>query len=414
VVGNSEEPSSQSQGRTSGSMSSLGQPVSSRYPFQFRHPVRGHSRGYSTSTGASHLTPHSHTTPSTHSRSTNSQSANSQSTGNRSSESPESQGGSSAAPGRPLSASSFGSHIPMPPRHPQPTRGRARAGTLPYDLSSSPTPVVFPRTAGRHRPQTPMDPDAIQAFGEPQPHPADDEEYTDEEEPIERPIPEGSLEAAEEEDHIGLLSAGPSPRTSLVGLGHRPSNLSRRSQGSRSSGSTSSRSRTGSAVSGSRSGSSARSRTQSLIQSIGAASRSSLELVQTTARLRANSSMARLEEDFSYHSDSPSQPGSAGSNENHTFGHPLFAPRESAEGPVGDVPHQSTSNVSVIAPSEHPSQSTVSPNQLELIEPTRQPVSDGASLAPSLSGRPDLGTSAPSFVTDPATQEGTSEVSEQT
>jgi hypothetical protein len=113
VEGN-EEPSSQSQGRTSGSMSSLGQPVSSRYPFQFRHPTRGHSRGHSmSSAGASHLAPQSHSSPST-----KSQSSNSQCTGNRSSESPGPHDEHSGAPGSPLSVSSFTSHIPMPPRHP--------------------------------------------------------------------------------------------------------------------------------------------------------------------------------------------------------------------------------------------------------------------------------------------------------
>ena len=397
VVEGSEEPSTLSQGRTSGSMSSLGQPVSSRYPFQFRHPARGHSRGHSwSSAGASHLAPQS---PS--SRSTNSRSTNSRSTGNRCSESPSSHDGSSGASGRPLSESSAGSHIPMPPRHPQPARGRGRAGTVPSDL---PSPVVFPRAAGRSRTRSDSD------SGGPEPQPGDDEEYSDEEEPIERPVPEGPHEAAEGEDHIGLLSAGPSPRTSVVG--HRPSNLSRRSRGSRSSESSSSRSRTGSAISGSKTGSSARSRAQSLIHSVGAASRSSLELVQTAARLRAHSSMARLEEDLSYHSDPPSPPGSAtvSDNENHTFGQPLLGPRESPELRVEDVPVLSASNLSAVAPSEHPSQRTVSPDQREDAVSIGQ---SGASLAQSPGNRPDNSAAAPSFVTGPATQ-GTSESGGQT
>ena len=409
VVEYSEEPSSQSQGRTSGSMSSLGHPVSSRYPFQFRRPGRGHSRGHSmSSTVASRLTPHSQSSHSTHSGS-----ANSRSTGNRSSGSPESLGGSSSVAGSPLSASSFGGQMPMPPRHPQPTRGRTRAGSVPSDLPSSSSPVVFPRAVSRPRARR-IDNDATQAFGQPEPQPANDEEYSDEEEPIERPVPEGPHEAAEGEDHIGLLSAGPSPRTSFIGRSHRPSHLSRRSQGSRSSGSSSPRSRTGSAISGSKTGSSVRSRTQSLIQSIGAASRSSLELVQTTARLRANSSMARLEEDLSYHSDSPSQPSSANGsgNENHTFGHPMFAPRESAEGRTREAPGQSTSNLSVIAASERHSQRTMSSSQQELVETTGE--HGGASLAPSMGSRPDINITAPSFVTEPTTQEGTSGSSERT
>jgi len=395
----SEDPSS--QGRTSGSMSSLGQPVSSRYPFQFRHPARGHSRGHSmSSAGASHIAPQSHSTPSTNSRSTNSHS-----TGNRSSDSPGSHNGSPGAPGSP---SSFGSHIPMPPRHPQPIRGRARAGTVPSDTPSSSSPVMFPRAASRPRTRMRTDSGATQAFGESEPQPGDDEEYLDEEEPIERPVPEGPHEAAEGDDHIGLLSAAPSPRTSFVGLSHIPSNLSRRTRGSRSSASSSSRSRTGSNISGSKSGQSARARAQSLIQSVGAASRSSLELVQTTARLRANSSMARLEEDLSSHSDPLSQPSSpnVSDNENHTFGQPLLAPRESAEDRREEGTHQSTFNLSVVAPSEQPSQQTVSLQQQDAIS-TGQFVADGANGAPNISNGPDIST-ASSFVTDPTTQEGTS------
>jgi hypothetical protein len=406
AMAGSEEPSSQSQGRTSGSMSSLGQPVSSRYPFQFRHPVRGHSRGHSmSSAGASHLTPPSHSRSHSHSQSysspsVDSGSTNSRSSGQRSSESPGSPGSSSVAPGSPLSASSFGSHIPMPPRHPQRTRGRARAGTVPSDLPSSPQPVIFPRAAGGSRVRTDSGLEDTEAFETPQPELADNEEYSDEEAPIERPIPEGPHEAAEGEDHIGLLSAAPSPRTSFIGISHRPSNLSRRSRTSRSSGS-SSRSRTGSAISGSRNGSSARSRAQSLIHSIGAASRSSLELVQTSARLRANSSMARLEEDLAYHSDGPSQPSSpSASNENHTFGHPMFAPPRRAEDRIEEVPRQSPSNISVVVtPSEQPTEGVATSNQQELAEATEQPISGGTSLVPSTSGGP---------VVDTATQEGTS------
>ena len=50
----SQEPSS---GRASGSISSLGHPVSSRYPFQFWWPSRGTSASMSST-----ATPHSHST----------------------------------------------------------------------------------------------------------------------------------------------------------------------------------------------------------------------------------------------------------------------------------------------------------------------------------------------------------------
>jgi hypothetical protein len=194
--------------------------------------------------------------------------------------------------------------------------------------------------------------------------------------------------------------------------------LSRRSKGSRSSGS-SSRSRTGSVISGSRAGSSARSRAQSLIQSIGATSRSSLELVQTTARLRANSSMARLEEDLSYHSDTPSQPSSPTSptgsnNENHTFGHPMFSSRENTEDQIVEVPRRSTSNVSVNAPSGSPSQRAFSPTSQGHVEVTGQSVSDRGSPIPGVNSGPDISVTVPSVVIEPATQEDTPEANGQT
>lgn len=400
-----EEPSSQSQGRTSGSMSSLGQPVSSRYPFQFRHPARGNSMS---SAGVSHLSPQSRSSPS----SRNSQST--QSTGNMSSGSPRSPGGSSVDPSSPVS-SGYGSHIPMPPRHPQPTRGRPRAGTVPSALPSSPAPIMFPRTTGRPRARTRADSSTTEAFGTPSPQPGEDAEYSEEEELMEPPTPRSPEEVAEGEDSVGLLSAAPSPRTSLVGGSHRPTRRSRSSRTDSYSGSSSSRSRTGSAIS-------ARSRAQSLIQSLGAASRSSLELV-SSMRTRANSSMARLEEDMSYNSDVASQAGSGSSNnENYTFGQPLLPPRESAEDRIEEVPvsrpdspthlRHSPSNTSAVASSEGPSQRTVSPSRLA--ESSGQPIAAGTSLAPSFDSQPDISTAAPSFVTDAATQEGTSESSDPT
>lgn len=160
------------------------------------------------------------------------------------------------------------------------------------------------------------------------------------------PEAEGSLEEAEQEDSVGLLSQGPSPRASRVSLRQFASGLTHhRTNGSRShsgrgsgsgSGSASgsrsqSRSRTDSATSRSES---ARSRAQSLIHSLTAASRSSLDL----ARSRANS-MVRL-------SDSPFQSSSASdgvlsSPENYTFGHPLreqWRAEEARQEGVPEVP----------------------------------------------------------------------------
>lgn len=331
-VEESEVPSSER--RTSGSMSSLGRPIPSRYPFQFRRPMRGGSVSSvsampppSVSTPRSGNTHSSNPSRSTQSRSTR-HSRSTQSTGNpESSDSPMSNGTSSVL-SSPV-ASSLSGGIPMPPRHPQVQR-RARAGTVPLPASSptpsSPSPVVFP--AGRPRARTRTESvgtDTSMTFG-PIPIPAfddsdddDDHHYGHDESLMDVPEAEGSLEEAEQHDSVGLLSTGPSPRGSLVNLRHLGSGLAlhhhRRSNGSRSRSATSrsqSRSRTNSSNSHSES---ARSRAQSLIQSLNAASRSSLDLV----RSRANS-MARMS-DSPYHSSTPDpQPSSP---ENYTFGHPL-------------------------------------------------------------------------------------------
>jgi len=191
------------------------------------------------------------------------------------------------------------------------------------------------------------------------------------------------------EDHPEVAGQSMSNLSAIASSEH----LSQRTVSS--SGSSSSRSRTGSAISDSKSGSSARSRAQSLIQTVGTASRSSLGLVQTTVRLRAHSSMARLEEDLSSHSDASSQPGShtISDNENHTFGQPLLAPVESAEDHP-EVAGQSMSNLSAIAPSEHPSQRTVSPNQQDPVS-IDQSAAGGDGLTPSVTSRPDISTTAP-------------------
>ncbi|KAJ7187122.1 hypothetical protein C8R46DRAFT_1058957 [Mycena filopes] len=456
----SEEPSS---GRASGSMSSLGQPVSSRYPFQFRRPARGHS---GSSGAASHISPASNNTRSTQSR----VSQATQSTGNReSSDSHSPRSHHTASSDQTGARHNSASVIPMPPRHPQQGqgRGRNRAGTVPVpsgSSSSSSHPVEFPRT-GRARARTRMDSGITDAFGAVGVAPQDisDEMEAEmiamEQQAIEPPESDSGSHEAEREDRLGLLSgsAGPSPKSSLAALRHRASNLSlshvhRRGYGSGShSGSGSgSHSRTqshsGSSSSRSRAGSvsiSVRSRAQSLLQNIGVASHSSIELVQ---RLRANSSMARLEEDSSdgrtnTHSRSGSGsdavPSSGG--ENNTFGHPLRshwhdageqstntpAPVQEEEEPVSagvdsesrrgsPIPelHASESRTSVFtAPStQQPSERTASrPPSVERPEPAGIPIirrgQDGDS-SDSSSSYPDVSTAPQSFVTAPVTIEG--------
>ncbi|KAJ7018483.1 hypothetical protein C8F04DRAFT_382851 [Mycena alexandri] len=459
----SEEPSS---GRASGSMSSLGQPVTSRYPFQFRRPARGHS---GSSGAASHVSPASNNTRSTQSR----VSQATQSTGNRESSdshSPRSQ--HTASSDHPGARHNSASVIPMPPRHPQQAqgRGRNRAGTVPVpsgSSSSSSPPVDFPRT-GRARARTRMDSGITDAFGAVGVAPQDisDEMEAEmiamEQQAIEPPESEGSHEA-EREDRLGLLShsAGPSPKPSLGALRQRASNLSishvhRRGYGSGShsgsgSGSAShsrTHSHSGSSSSRSRAGSvsiSVRSRAQSLLQNIGAASHSSIELVQ---RLRANSSMARLEEDSSDGRTNTHSRSGSGSDavlssggENNTFGHPLRtqwhdkdeqqtpAPvqeedepasagvdsesRRGSPSPTQLQASQSRTSVFSVPSTQQPSERTASrPPSAERLRAESagipiirggQDVGSGGSLSTSY---PDVSTAPHSFVTAPATIEG--------
>lgn len=330
LEGELEESDVQSSGRrTSESMSSLGRPVVSKYPFQYRRPGRGGSMSSASQvvSGTNFSTPISqHTHSSQPSSSTQSGSTRlSRSTGNaESSDSPLSNG-SFSVPSPPTR----GSGIPLPPGHPRGAR-RTRAGTVPAINSppSSPSPVVFPRPRTRTRTESMV---TGTTFGGPAPLPgfetSDDEEEDSfarhDESLMEVPEAEGSIEEAEQLDSVGLLSVGPSPRTSLTNLQQFGSRLSmHRSNGSRSRSAHSrsqSRSRTNSNTSRSES---ARSRAQSLIQSLNAASRSSLYLV----RSRANS-MARLS-DSPYYSTSPDPMPS--SPENYTFGHPIGGPTPQA------------------------------------------------------------------------------------
>lgn len=414
------EDNSEAPPRTSGSMSSLGQPVSSRYPFQLRRPARG---GSVSSTTGTHSTPKTH--PSTNTRSTESRTSNStQSTGNRdtSSESPHSHGMHS---GLSSPSSGYGSPIPMPPRHPQPGRGRARAGTVP--VLSSPSPIVYTPTRIR------VDSDHTETFGgggyesflseeadddedaEEEDDEEEAEEQDDEPQMMEQPVPEGPHEAAEGEDSVGLLGVGPrSPKSSMVSSrrrrGHRSD--SGRSQSGRSRSDSRSGSLSGSTSS--RAGSAVRSRAQSLIHSIEAASRSSLDLVQSM-RSRANSSMARLEEDMAYSTDSRSRSGSEGvhsSNENYTFGvKPLVG--QSSRSRL----REATSNPSIFAPSiSAPSEATTSrltarptsrEREVEQLDIPGRPYG-----GQSDNSRPDISTAAQSFITAAATLEGTSASSE--
>ena len=352
--------------RTSGSMSSLGHPVPSRYPFQYRRPRGGSSLS---SQSRSHITPQSHQSRSTPSRST-------QSTGNaETSDSPWSADNSS-----PRSHDSAG--IPMPPRHPNVQQRRGRAGTVPA-LLATPTPAYHrtrTRTESGSTSGSPYNPSPVYESTQE----GDDEE----EQRIETPEPEGSIEEAEREDSVGLLSAGPSPRASLIGgMRHWPSSRSRHgstgSQRSRSP-SVSTRSRTQSLVQslGALSHGS-RSRTQSLIQSIGAASQSSLDL----ARSRAHS-IARFSDSPHYSSHSDAIPSSP---ENNTFGHPIRTDWARRSEPRLPGPHRSTEDVDAISNAGSGSGSG-SDSLSQYLSPLPMPTPSNRSRVTSSATHSDAGT----------------------
>ena len=352
--------------RTSGSMSSLGQPIPSRYPFQYRRPRGGSSLS---SQSRSHITPQSHNSRSTPSRST-------QSTGNaETSDSPWSADNSS-----PRSHDSAG--IPMPPRHPNVQQRRGRGGTGPA-LLTSPTPA-YHRTRARTRTESgstsgsPYNPSPVYESSQ-----EDDHEG---ERRIETPEPEGSVEEAEREDSVGLLSAGPSPRASLIGgIRHWPSSRSRHgstgSQQSRSP-SVSTRSRTQSLVQslGALSHDS-RSRAQSLIHSIGAASQSSLDL----ARSRSHS-IAQFSDSPHYSSHSDAIPSSP---ENNTFGHPIRTDWTRRSEPHLPNPHRSTEDVDVISNSGSGSGSD---SLSQYLSPLPMPTPSNRSRVASSAAQSDAGT----------------------
>ena len=348
--------------RTSGSMSSLGQPIPSRYPFQYRRPRGGNSLS---SQSRSHVTPQSYNSRSTPSRST-------QSTGNaETSDSPWSADNSS-----PRSHGSAG--IPRPPRHPNVQQRRGRARNIPPPLAS-PTPAY-------HRAGTRTRTESGSTSGSPyNPSPVyeSSQEGGDEERRIETPEPEGSVEEAEREDSVGLLSAGPSPRASLIGgMRHWPSSRSRHgsagSQQSRSP-SVSTRSRTQSLAQSLSQGS--RSRAQSLIHSIGAASQSSLDLV----RSRANS-IAQFSDSPHYSSNSDAIPSSP---ENNTFGQPIRTDRTRRGELHLPGAHRSTEDVDVIS---NAGSGSGSDSLSQYLSPLPMPTPSNRSRVASSAAQSDAGT----------------------
>ncbi|KAK2464966.1 hypothetical protein APHAL10511_003042 [Amanita phalloides] len=319
-----QNPTSSSSGkaRESGSLSSFGQPLSSRYPFQFRQPAGGNGRAPQ------------RPQPESSSPATAATSSEEDSTDSSSSQATQSDDVDSSEGTQPASSSnrSATSSIPMPPRRSQQAEGRSRARRPPESVpqitpATSSTivhPVLFPRAQ--------QGTEAIDTSGyEEHEHQAMDDGQS-------------IASSHSEDDSIGLLSArsaqsARSPRPSLIASmigGIRGSATASRTQSHSSglsSGSSSgpspssarsfrsslgsanvsvvgdvtantgprSRSRVGGSRARSRTSSASayvRSRAQSLMQGIGAASQSSIDLVIQSAinRSRTNSMMARLDE----------------------------------------------------------------------------------------------------------------------
>lgn len=343
-----EEPSS--SGRASGSMSSLGQQIPSRFPFQFRHVQR---RGRS-SIGTQSKSMSSGRTRDSISASISASLSASMSTPDRSSHArSHTQSQQSQSPSHDVSSSGFHSpseagsgpsspaSIPMPPRHPH-RRDRTSLPSM-SDVAAIAFPP-FSRSLGPERTRTESaSTTASRTFG-PQPIVYESSGEEDEQTHVDEMgvnvghdsegSQDGSQEAAEREDSVGLLSGGRSPRSSLGGLRSRSNlslaNLSHHRR-SRQSSSASNHSMSV--------GVSVRSRAQSLIQSLGAASRSSIS-IEMAIRSRADS-LARVSEVGSLGSGRGEQSfanSNSGSgshshshshgirSEEHTFGRPVIAP----------------------------------------------------------------------------------------
>ena len=358
----SEEPSSFS-GRASNSLSSLGQPVPSRYPFAFRHPGRG---GSVSSTGSPPFT-FSRTAATPQSKSTSTRASRaSRSTGNVETTTNASSSPAASSPVSVGAASSSAyspdpiSGMPMPPRHPAAgSSGRQRAGTMPM----SPTPAgaltaTRPALTNEHQHQHDLGAESIGSG-------SDREDDHDRASRSDQPSPDGSLEAREREDSVGLLSPASSqssPRVSLLGSSSRSRNGSAASL-ARISGAFRPRSRSrhtssGSAATGTGTGTGTgsgassrndshvslssvsialgghRARAHSLIQSIAGASRSSVELVlgrtPSSSQQHQQQQSMRLD-DADIDADASASDGGALSNpENHTFGMPVVGGAGSA------------------------------------------------------------------------------------
>jgi hypothetical protein len=368
----------------SGSMSSLGQPINTRYPFEYRQPVPGGTR--SSISG----TPNSKST-----------SSKSNSHSDRSRPSVSGFSHRESIPESPGAESTF----PPPPRHPSPGQRRQRAGTAPSSATSPVTPLGEEGRRTRTQTISGSPTGSVSRFSEsqrtlgndPVPLFAGNEDLGEEMEHI----PEGSQEEHEKEDSIGLLSNAPSPKSSLAAIRHRASlSLSPRRSSSRSGGS------------GSRSPSSlgSRSRTQSLVpvaegphSSSGSSQspESHRESSGTSSRSRTNSSIQQGE-GASRYSDARSSVAYS-MNQGDTFGIPPS---------WNDVPPEGPDPSTSAAPA-----TTASPQVSRGLQPPTDPtrprssnsnVSGVPSSDRTVSLYPDVSEAPSSYVTAAPTQDTSS------
>ncbi|EJD38358.1 hypothetical protein AURDEDRAFT_187758 [Auricularia subglabra TFB-10046 SS5] len=351
--------------RTSGSMSSLGQPLPlghARYPFAFGRPSRSASGGTRTNTGTTRSRP-------SHSENSHTGSGSHSSQRVSSAGSPRSNDLSSSTNSR----GSRGSRgIPMPPRHPNPrARARASSQVLPEDLDPTRLRTISAAPSV-----------ASAGGGEPSP----ERVYEASEIDLTMDVSEDQHVPEHDTDDVQLLSPGETP------LRTRRSTVSSRSRGSR----TNSHSSGVSASLGSIA-SEVRSRTRSLVQS--ARSMSELgELVRGAARSRSQSrtgsGYARSSPAVSASSRSGGSSSGVGQGPEHTFGVPIRW--SSMEGGAAPAAASSTAlpvpSVSLHSSPSAPSISSVA----QSMATARQEPARLAAEQPSIQ---DISSANPSFVT---------------
>ena len=167
-----------------GLISSLGRPIPSRYPFQYRRPRGGSSLSSQSRSHAAHRSHQSRSVPSRAPRSIDN------------TETSDSPRFTDSDP--PRSHDSAG--ITMPPRYPNVQERRGRVGTVPAPSAAPTRTRARTRTESGNTLDSPSNPPPV--------YEPTQEDGGEGGRRVETPEPEGSIEEAEREDTVGLLSAG--------------------------------------------------------------------------------------------------------------------------------------------------------------------------------------------------------------